>query len=365
MRIAYIITRADVIGGASIHVRDMSQRMINDGHEVCVFLGAGNILTRQLEDHQIPFRQIHALQRSPHPARDLSALVQLIRQLRIWKPELVSTHTSKAGLLGRIACRMLNIPVLYTPHCWSFGDNFPKARLYRRIERVAAFTTTRFVAVSEYERQEGITAKVCSGENCVTIHNGMPESSEPPSIPDRHPPRLIMVARFEEQKDHATLIAALASLRNQPWSLRLVGDGPLQEEIRRQVDASRLGKRVEFMGARDDVAALLSQSDIFVLSTLWESFPRSILEAMRAGLPVVASDIGGCAESVRSGENGYIVPARNPEALAGVLSGLIDSPELRREMGDSSRRIYRERFTFDHMFAKYMDLYQHHINRSA
>ena len=357
MRIIYIITRSDIIGGASIHVRDLAQRMLQEGHEVLVILGAGELLSGQLKVRDIPYQQIKSLGRAPHPLSDFKSLLSIYRKLRSWKPDIVSTHTSKAGLLGRIAASLLRIPVLYTPHCWSFAENFPNAKLYLWLERCFAFTTTLFVSVSEYERQQGISAKVCDENNCRTIHNGMPDLVPGRKIEQSQVPRIIMVARFEQQKDHRTLIDALAKLKELDWKLSLVGDGPLMETIKDYVLENHIADRIDFHGHSSDVAAHLSKADIFVLTTLWESFPRSILEAMRAGLPVIASDIGGCAESVVHQKTGFIVPAQDHVSLKQRLSELIRSPELRRRMGQQSRQNYEEKFTFETMFLEYRELY--------
>ena len=124
---------------------------------------------------------------------------------------------------------------------------------------------------------------------------------------------LTMVARFEPQKDHPSLLKALARLRNHAWRLELIGEGPLLERTRDLARSLGIADRVEFLGQRSDVAERLATSQVYVLSSNWEGFPRSILEAMRAGLPVVASDVAGVSEAVVDGVTGYVVPRGETE----------------------------------------------------
>lgn len=358
MRIIYIFARSDAIGGASIHVRDLASRMQAEGHEVLVILGAGSLLTNALSERGVAYYQINSFRREPHPIRDISAFASIFRKLLQWKPDIVSTHTSKAGFLGRMAACLLRIPVLYTPHCWSFTENFPRAKWYRTLERVCRFATTHFVAVSEFEKQEGIRAGVCRQENVTAIHNGMIDFEGARALPGKTPPQLVMVARFEAQKNHRALIEVLAKLKDLEWSLCLVGEGPLQSEIKERVRALSLEDRVAFLGHSDEVSEVLQRSQIFVLSTHWESFPRSILEAMRAGLPIVVSDVGGCSESVQDGHNGFVVPPGRQDVFQQRLKSLIISGSLREKMGLHSRLLYEQKFTFETMFERYRKLYR-------
>jgi glycosyltransferase involved in cell wall biosynthesis len=167
-----------------------------------------------------------------------------------------------------------------------------------------------------------------------------------------------MVARFEEQKDHATLFRALAGLGDLAWQLELVGDGPLFSEAVALAKQLGIASRTQFLGFRRDVTRRLADAQVFLLITNWEGFPRSILEAMRAGLPVVASDVGGNAESVRDGETGFIVPRGDVASLRTALARLIADPELRMRFGALGRRRFEERFTFERMCEKTFAVYR-------
>jgi len=167
-----------------------------------------------------------------------------------------------------------------------------------------------------------------------------------------------MVARFEKQKDHSTLIRALEGLKNLKWELGLVGDGPLFEDTRDMVHQFNLEDRVKFLGRRSDVPEILSKADIFVLASFWEGFPRSILEAMRASLPVVASTVAGVPEAVDDGETGFLVKPGSVDQIQDRLQLLIQDSGLRERLGKNARLKYEKYFTFERMARKTLDIYE-------
>ncbi|MEO6055542.1 MAG: glycosyltransferase family 4 protein, partial [Gemmatimonadales bacterium] len=277
------------------------------------------------------------------------------------RPDLVSTHCAKAGALGRLAAWSLGLPVIYTPHYWSFTDGVPagSARLYRWAERALAPFGDRVITVCEFDRQLAIRQRVVPAAKLVTVHNGMPDVAiDLRAEPKRSPATLTMVARFEPQKDHRSLLTGLAGLTRYPWQLDLIGDGPLLDATRQMADALGIADRVHFLGQRGDVAARLAQSQVYVLSSNWEGFPRSILEAMRAGLPVVASDVAGVSESVADGVTGYVIPRGDSELWRTRLEGLLSDPDLRARLGANGRARYEEEFTFARTLDRTMAVYQ-------
>jgi glycosyltransferase involved in cell wall biosynthesis len=167
--------------------------------------------------------------------------------------------------------------------------------------------------------------------------------------PAAEPPTLVMVARFEAPKEHGALLRALSTCLDLPWQLDLVGDGPEMPHVRALVTTLGLGERVRLLGAIGDVASVLSRTQLFVLVTRWEGFPRSVLEAMRAGLPVVASAVGGVHEAIEHGETGLLVPPGDERALSDALRRLLTAPARRARMGELARARYEQRFTFEAM----------------
>jgi glycosyltransferase involved in cell wall biosynthesis len=166
-----------------------------------------------------------------------------------------------------------------------------------------------------------------------------------------------MVGRFVDQKDHSLLLRAFARIQS-PARLRFAGDGPLRHALESEVSQLGLRDRVEFLGPRLDIAQLLAQSHVFALATKWEGFPLSILEAMRAGLPVIASNAGGVSEAVSDGQTGYVVEPGDVESFRERLEALAGNPVLRQKLGDAGRQRYQADFTVEPMLQKLLTVYQ-------
>ncbi len=370
MHIAFVITRGDAVGGATVHVRDMARYLLDRGHRATVLIGASaagkDDALAELRRFDIPCRPITSLRRTVDPIHDLLAINQLTRALRQLQPDLVSTHTAKAGILGRLAARTAGVPAIFTPHGWAITDRISatSGRIFRVAERFAAPMAHTIVNVCQAEKQLAELHGIAPSHKLAVIHNGVRDI--PASLradPLVHPPRLVMVARFEAPKDHELVLRALAPLHQSEWRLDFVGNGPGEAAAR--VLARRLGleARVRFTGHTINTAQSLSQAQIFVLASKSEGFPRSILEAMRAGLPVVASDVGGASESVVDRETGFVVARNDVSGMTEALAKLIMRPNLRQQFGRAGRHRYELNFTFDQMAARTLALYQQVLNR--
>jgi glycosyltransferase involved in cell wall biosynthesis len=362
MKILFPIARADTIAGAQVHVRDLAVALQRDGHQVLVVTGQEGIYNLALDKAQIKSIACETLQPQISPLKDWASLKFLLEVIKSFQPDLIAAHSSKTGILGRLAAKIAKIPCVFTAHGWSFtaGVPQPNRTIYRVIETLTAPLTNKIICVSECDRnialKSGINSQILS-----TIHNGMadiPESLQ--AHPgDRNPVNIVMVARFDRQKDHQTLIEAVKDLTEA--RLILVGDGPNLESMKALAVSLGIAERVEFLGFRNDIAEILARSQIYILISNWEGLPCTIIEAMRAGLPVVASDVGGVAELIVDGETGYLISSNNPDILKQKLANLTNNPTLRQTMGDRGRQRYQAEFTFDRMYAKTLELYRQAI----
>jgi glycosyltransferase involved in cell wall biosynthesis len=342
-------------------VRELSLELRRLGHEVTVITGAPGIFTDQLRQADIPWLQVRSLVRPLRPHRDLAALVQLWSVLRRLKPDLVCAHTAKAGSLGRAVARMHNIPSVFTPHGWSMFDrtSLQWNPLFCWVECLAGRLGTRVINVCEFEREFARQWRVCPANALEVVHNGIAEIPMTRVRPvDTQPPLIAMVARFAAQKDHATLLHALSGLLRMDWSLLLVGAGELEPGIRAQILALGLGNRVRILPPETNVGHLLMEAQIYVLSTHFEALPISILEAMRAGLPVVATDVGGISESVREGETGLLTRHGDVDGLRKALARVITDPALRLTLGNAGRSLWSAQFTASRMAANTVEVYK-------
>ncbi|TMU84337.1 glycosyltransferase family 4 protein [Bacillus sp. BHET2] len=360
MKIIQFITRMDDVGGAQVHVLDLSLSLKEAGHEVIVLSMGSGPVTDELQEHGVRCVELSHLQLKIHPVQDGRALNELCRWLRKLKPDIMATHSSKAGMLGRIAGKICNVPTLFTAHGWAFSEGVPerKGTVYRMLERVAGKISMGVITVSRYDYQLALKHKVMPESKMRTIHNSVPDIPMPlTSKPWGSTPKIIMVARFAFPKDHLQLLRALENIKDLPWELNLVGDGPLLTTLKDRVERSPIADRVHFLGKSRNIPELLAGSHIFVLTSKHEGLPISIIEGMRSGLPIVASDVGGINELVEDGHNGFLIPSDDSDRLSQRLKKLIQERQLMEKMGQMSRKQYEEHFTFEHMRDQTVKMY--------
>ena len=363
MKICYVITKADEIGGAQIHIRDLSLRLKEEGHKVDVIVGEDGALVTELRRNDIAVHIEPLLVREINFRKDIKAAFSIRKLFQQIKPDLISLHSSKAGIIGRLAAVRTHASVLFTAHGWAFanGVGTKQKYLYCLIEKLMSPLADKIITVSEQDKELAIRFKVASECKQIVIHNGMPNVQFSDKDDDRnqsHDINLISVARFSEQKDHKTLFLALSELQSLRWKLRLVGKGPLLEHYKQYAKDLGIYDRIEFLGERHDVATLLSESDIFLLISNWEGFPYSILEAMRAELPVIASNVGGASESVLNEKTGFLIERGNTSELIQQLEYLMTHSDVCKKMGREGRKRYIDKFTFDAMYLKTKSLYE-------
>lgn len=359
-RLLYLITRAER-GGAQTHVLSLAESMRTE-FDITVATGEEGFLTKACRERSIPVHIVKRLQRQVAPLTDTRAFWETRSLLQRLQPDLLHAHTCKAGFLGRIAGHALGVPSIYTVHSWLFGTEALSrvwAFLGAPCERLASCWCERLIMVSEEGARVVRRHRIAPADKVVVIHNGIPDCPER-AVAHLHfhrPPVITMVARFCNVKEHEILLRAFATLKVGP-RLRLVGDGPLRASCEDMARALGVAGRVEFLGNRDDVPALLASSDIFVLASKFEMLPISVLEAMRAGLPVIASDVGGVRETVTDGETGLLTPSGSIPALAHALRQMVDNRDLRLRYGRASRQRFLERFLYARQEERTRSLYR-------
>lgn len=362
LSIAYLITRSDAVGGAHIHVLDLALRAVKDGHRVEVWVGGSGLFIDMLRNKGLQVRSFYSLVRPINPTKDLIALVRCVRELKRFKPDVLHTHSAKAGLIGRVAAWFANVPVIFTAHGWAFTEGIAdRSRKFAMImEKMAAHISDAIICVSEYDRKLALRLKVSDAELLTRIHNGVLDIPEGQRAlhARKNVVRLVCVARLDAPKRQDILVDALATLNSRNWELELIGDGPLTDSLKAKVKALQLDKQVIFSGLCHDVPERLAMSDISVLISDFEGFPLSILESMRANLPVIASSVGGVSESVVDGVTGFLVPASDSTVLADRLHLLINNASLCKQMGNAGRKLYEREFSFDVMYMRTLDVYK-------
>ncbi len=364
-RIAHVVLGLNV-GGLERMVLRLLERTPRDRFSplVCVLEGPG-ALARELERLDVPLAEV--------PRRrglDPRLAIRLAAWLRREGVALVHTHNPAPHLYGALAAALARGAagepprVVHTKH----GRNYPTVRRKVIANRVASALTDRVVAVSDDARAVAIEVEGVDPSRVVTILNGVDTDEIRPGGDARAARARLgapeegfhvgCVARLSPEKDHATLLEAFARLRARRASahLTLVGDGPLRGALER--DAARLGiaGAVTFAGMRSDVPALLPAFDVFALASRTEGISLTLLEAAAAGVPLVATRVGGNAEVLGGGEAGLLVPAGAPDALAAALEAVAARPD-RAELGRRGRARVVARFGADRMARAYGELY--------
>jgi glycosyltransferase involved in cell wall biosynthesis len=365
LRVLLVVQPPD--GGVYEHVAGLARGLAARGQEVAV---AGPLAHRRadLGVEVLPLD----LRRDISPRRDLGGALRLAALERAFRPDLVHAHSSKAGVAAR-AARLLSprLPVLYTAHGFAFASYFESGRAraaYRAAERLMAPLTTRFVCVCEAEGR--LAAQVAPRSRVRVVHNGIPEHGLAPPHPSlvrlrERGPVLGVLTLLRPGKGLETLIDAMPAVtRSHPDASVAIAGGASavvadqRLALERRAAERGVSDRVHLIGETPGPGPLLAGVDVFVSASWAESFPYSILEAMAARLPVIATDVGGCAEAVEHGSTGLVVPPRDPDALAAAIVELLEDPERRRRMGEAGHRRQRERFTLERMVDGALQVYR-------
>jgi glycosyltransferase involved in cell wall biosynthesis len=358
MRILYLITRSEP-GGAQSHLSSLVEHFSSEVVGVAAGLDEDNSLEGVTQRRGVEFVPIRHLIQPLNPLKDARAVLEIAGLMRRLKPDLVHIHSSKAGIVGRLGARLVGIPSVFTAHGWVFADGVSWKHKLVGVPSELAFgrLANHIITVSEADHRLTLRYKITDAKRVTVVHNGIEDTPHRLESSLGDEVRLVMVARFAPPKDHELLLRAIKNLQGS-WRLLLIGDGPLRAQAERLAIDLGVADRVEFLGSRPDVPELLAGSDVFVLASNKEGLPISILEGMRAGLPVVASDVGGIPETVRDGENGFLVPRTDPVALRTALQKLIDDPALRQRFGQASRKRFERDFTAQRMFDQTRAIYE-------
>ncbi|HET6171076.1 MAG TPA: glycosyltransferase [Gaiellales bacterium] len=357
-RLLVIVTLAEA-GGAQTFASTLVAGL-RDRYDVEVAAhGPGGAVADACAVLNVPFHHVRHLVRNPHPYHDAAAVRELRALARRLRPEVVQINSSKAGILARLALAGLGAKTVFTAHGWAFsGRGGAAGTAYATAERAVAPLSDAIVCVSNHDlklaQERGISAR----GGVHVIHNGVDALA---TLSARRPPgdRLVLgcTARLAPPKDVSTLLDALAQPGCERWQLRVFGDGPEREEIEGQRDALDLRDRVTLLGNRDDVPQQLAECDAFALISDWEGLPYSILEAMAAGLPVLASDVGGVPDLVVPGTTGELVPARDAAAAAAVLAAWAADPAALPALGAAGHARARASFSSERMIGLYDALF--------
>jgi len=373
-KVAHIITRL-IVGGAQEMVLLAAGGVDPARFHSHVIAGPETGLEGSLREEfdaaGIPVTIVHDLVREVAPWRDVRALRQIAHAIRDSGFDIIHTHAAKAGILGREAAAHVGARrVVHHLHGWSFsGSTGLKRRLYIAAERRAARHTRALVAVTDRDIGKGLGAGIGRRDQYRVIRAAVDLSRFPPSTPERRRAarqRLGLadadfvvgsVGRLASQKAPLDLVRAVSIAHaREPLKLVLVGDGPMRPQVEEALAHSGLAASSVLTGVRRDVEDILPAFDVLASASLWEGLPRTLIEAMSVGVPVVATAVDGVCEIVVEEQTGLLTQPGEPAQLADGILRIRAEPELAERLVSGARREICE-YSVERMVAQLEELY--------
>ena len=335
--------------------------------------GSEGSLIEEVKLRGIPLTIFPDLLRQVSPLHDLKALWNMKRFIQSGSYTIVHTHSSKAGILGRLAARLSKTPlIVHTVHGWSFHDYMsPVTRwIYILLERWIARFSDALVVVTERDIEKGLQAGIGRREQYRRIRSSIPLDEFDPRLVDRQAIRQELdlpadevvignVGRFSTQKNPLDWVRVAARVGQACPQARflLVGDGPMRTLVEQALHQAGIAERTTLTGLRRDVPRMLAAMDIFLLTSLWEGLPRVIPQAMAMGLPMVANQADGVSEAIQDGSNGYLCSPGEIEQMAERCIELAHHPLKRQEMGCRGQAYALQEFDLQKMITSLEALY--------
>lgn len=365
-RVLFLLTTSDW-GGVQFFVHAAAVEAKQRGYAVMVAAGGDGELESRCAQSGIRFARLTTMTRDISPFHDLAALHELRTVIREFKPDAVHLNSSKMGVLGSVAANLERVPrIVYRIGGWSFLENISpmKQWMYLTAERWSAPKKDVIVTVHPGDEEVARREKIVPRGRLVTIPNGIDLARFDRERLSRDDARRALglaqmeivigtVANYYPPKE---LPAYLETIKNLPFRFVIIGDGPEREAIMKKHRDLNLGDRVILAGRRGDASTLLNAFDIFVLPSSKEGMPWALLEAMAAGLPCIATDVGAC-RWMFGPDAGIVVPPKHPDALRDAITDLASNSEKRNRLGEAARRAVESRFRWDTTLEKTLELF--------
>jgi glycosyltransferase involved in cell wall biosynthesis len=365
-----------ILSGVQRAMLEMFRHLDRDRYRPHVVCQQPGPLSEELERLEIACHFVPALIRPIRPWSDLAALTALTDLFRHFRFDVVHTHSSKPGIVGRVAARRAGVPlVIHHVHAFAFHAFTPSPQrfVYSRLERWAGRYCDRVIFVNHEERELAVREGLLPADKCRTVHNGVDlapyQHDEHTRCRDRFRQQhgidddetaIVFCGRIDVPKQPLLLpqiVSRLEQLRpNDKWRLFIAGGGPMEPELNAAIEQSGLQRRIVTLGWQDETHHAFHGGDVCLQPSLWEGLPLSVVEAHAAGLPVVGSDVKGIREVVTA-ETGVLCEPRNAAAFATSLATLIDEPFLRRRLGAAARKRAHEHFDGQRNFRQIGELY--------
>ncbi|MBI3012690.1 MAG: glycosyltransferase family 4 protein [Elusimicrobia bacterium] len=375
IKVAHIVTLLE-LGGAQQNTLFTVANLNREKYEVILICGQGAFLDEEAK--KIPNLTLYFLEnlvRPIHPIKDLVALFQIKKILSAEKPEIVHTHSSKAGILGRIAAYWAGAPhILHSIH--GFGFN-PYQKLFVRnlfifLEKWMAKISEKLIAVTKENIETGLQLEIGRRDQYCLIRSGVDIQKILSNNSACNPAQLrkslnlssdskiiLNVAPFKIQKDPLSFVRLAVLVRKKMPECRflMVGDGDLRVETESLIQSLQLNDSVKILGWRRDIPELLAISDLFALTSLWEGLPRAAVEALIVGKPVIAFAVDGLKELIQDGKNGFLFPPGTLDSMGEKIVQVLKNETLRKTLSENASQSIDSSFDIHQMVRDQENLY--------
>ena len=377
--ILYIITKS-VWGGAAKYVYDLSSNL-SGGFDVMVAAGGKGRFAKKIIGQKIPYYRITNFQRTINPLRDFFAFFEILGLLFQLKPDVIHVNSSKAGgvvgLAGWIYRILTNrqIKLIFTAHGWAFSEDRPQwqIKLIKLSSQLTALFYNKIICVSDFDRQNAIKNKISSADKLTTIHNGIDlktisfiprQKAQQKILGNKSLPadRLVIgtIAEWTKNKGLIYLLKAVEQIKDKKFDLILIGSGenPDKEKMYKLTEKHKNIHLIEFIPeALNHIVDYLKAFDVFVLPSIKEGLPYTIIEAMAAELPIIATNVGGVPEMITDQENGLLVQPKDSQQLAEKIRYLLNNPEIAKAFAKKAREKAEREFNLEKMIKQTKELY--------
>ncbi len=367
-KILYIITQSEW-GGAQRYIFDLATNLPSEKYEITVAAGGNEELFNKLNQHEIKNYKLKHLLRKISPLKDLKAYFEIKKLIKEIKPDILHLNSSKTGVIGAIAGKHSKVrKIIYTVHGFVFNEpmsNFKK-NFYIFAEKISARYKDKLICVSKFDRQAGIENKIAPENRLITINNGIEKiiffdrdvARQKLNLPLE---KIVIgtIANFYETKGLTYLISSAKKLTDQFPNVifRLIGFGQLEKELKSKINSLKLHNNF-FLSKVLDGKKYLKAFDIYVLPSIKEGFPYALLEAMRAGLPIVTTKVGGIPELIKNEKNGLLVEPANPNKLTDAIIKLLENKSLASQLANQANIDVKDYFSLEKMVKETENVYQ-------
>ncbi|MHC1720683.1 MAG: glycosyltransferase family 4 protein [Clostridiaceae bacterium] len=368
-KIAQLVTLSEM-GGAQKHVLLLSRELKKQGYDVTVFTSAGGKLIDNIRESGMEVVLVPDMVREINPAKDFKALVYLYKAFKKGGYDIVHCHSSKAGVLGRIAARLAGVKrIIYTAHGFVFNEpmSILKMYIYVNIERIGAAFGHKVIAVSRKDCDTAVENRITGRDKLVYVPNAIPEIaslqlrdvSEMKKELNIKQEEFVLgtISNFYETKGHVYLIEAVKKLYDEGCKFKTIfaGQGPKAEAM---MEMARGYSDIVFLGYREDNYDVMNTLDLFVLPSIKEGMPYVVLEAMSMGKPVLCTKVGALADMITDGVNGYIVEPQESGPLYDKLKWIMNNMDRLKDIGRAGKAYADENFSMSKFTESIINIYE-------